>query len=776
MPFFKDLRRRSKASFKTEKSSNDSDGSNGSEPTDKSSITLDSIYGASTTPSSLHPSLSNLALSKPNGAGAMPPPARPSPANSSNNRYSITGLTSPVSNGTSTPKLPLSPYAPRVLSVSDNSWVHQKVLLIYGHTGDPAQRAFDGTLTITHHQDNFPQTSWPVGDCHFKALVHLSPGPNRLRLDFVSPKLRDSTNTTHSSTILINYLPMVSAPPLQLVILLGKDSPGTYDAVPERIQREGNGLDTAIRKFRMAAYLWQAFTGEQMHRNGLGRRCFRFEEEWQTGSLSYRDREGGQMRNEAKIHVIRTDKTVAELRDLDLAQQYEKAQRKGDLFNIAMDAVKAHFNPLPGQKQYVSVLLLDTHWDTRSKTITGHAALGGGGGEIQLAIFGSHCLQSYPTSIEEVVPALSDCTRTDTNFVANDCNAAGSNWEAANIGIGAHLHETGHLLGCPHQESGIMLADAVHFNRTFLTREPYSTRTKEQGMRLVLPKDEIKWHRLDALRFRTHPCFRLQSDQPTNSEDGVVVWPVEQGKLLVTAATGIAFIELYPEGDEPCHTWIEYTNTDVGLGGSPKQVLLTESDLRSRLPEDRKNKKLRLEIHSIGQGKLVVDDLSLLISKKAGVKLPNGQAGFYGTKLGAAQMEGHERTEVLLHNQSSQKMLLRSIKIYSGFAIDGLEFFYEDGSSQLFGKRGSATGGAPAGSEFYLDTRKGESIFGFYVRAGFWIDGIQILTSLGRRSAIFGNPLGGSGYTLIPPRGYSIAGVSGTCAGWLDGFSMIITR
>ena len=30
----------------------------------------------------------------------------------------------------------------------------------------------------------------------------------------------------------------------------------------------------------MAAYLWQAFTAEQMNRNGFGRRCYRYEEEW----------------------------------------------------------------------------------------------------------------------------------------------------------------------------------------------------------------------------------------------------------------------------------------------------------------------------------------------------------------------------------------------------------------------------------------------------------------------------------------------------------------
>lgn len=380
--------------------------------------------------------------------------------------------------------------------------VNQKILLIYGQIADPSQQALHGTLTVCHHQDNFPPTIWPVENSHFKALIHLSPGPNRLRFDFSSPKLvtNQSSIPAHSSWMNINCLPATTCPPLQLVILLGKDSPGTFDAVPERINREGNDLDTAKRKFRMAAYLWQAFTGEQMYRNGFGRRCFRFEEEWQSGTLTFRDRESGQMRSEAKIHVVRSEKTVEELRDLNLAQQYDKATRKGDLFSIAMEAMKDYFKPTHGQKQYVSVLLLDAHWDTRSRTITGHAALGGGSNEVQLAIFGSQALQSYPSCLEEVVPAFTDCTRTDTDFVANDCNESGSNWEAANIGIGAHLHETGHMLGCPHQESGVMLRDYVIFNRTFLCHEPYSTRTKSPAYGFAYPTTSaagIDWIRLD---------------------------------------------------------------------------------------------------------------------------------------------------------------------------------------------------------------------------------------------------------------------------------------
>lgn len=622
------------------------------------------------------------------------------------------------------------------------------MLLVYGQIGDPRQHPLDGNVTVYHHQDNFPSTCWPVTASHFKVLVHLVPGPNRLRFDFVSPKL--STGSTHpaihSSWICINYLPLVNNPPLQLVILLGKDSDGTYDAVPERVEREGNGLEMAIRKYRMAAYLWQAFTGEQMFRNNFGRRCFRFEEEWQSGSLSRRDLAHGQMRNEAKIHVVRTEKTVAELRDLNIAQQNEKAEKKDELFAIAKEAVRNHFQPQPGQKQYVSVLLLDSHWDTQSQMITGHAALGSADDDIKMAMFGSHCLQSYPSCLEEVVDAFTDCTRTDTNYVANDCGEAGSNWESANLGIGAHLHEVGHLFGCPHQESGVMLRDYVRLNRTFLTREPFSTRTKAQGLKVCLPNDECSWHRLDALRFRFHPSFRLPSDPSPTSDDSVQVWPVENGKILFTASSGIAFIELYAEGDTFCHNFIEYLNSESSPNGLPRQVAVTEVELRQRVygTEKEKKKNIRLVVYSGALGSYTVENIGDLKSKNSLVKLPKSQSGFKSGKLGQSAMEGSEPEQVLLECAFIKTKLLTSIKVYHGYAVDGIEFYYEDATSQLFGKRG----GKPGGDEFVLDTRRGEILLGFYVRAGLWIDGIEILTSLGRKSGIYGNPAGGSGYVF----------------------------
>lgn len=629
------------------------------------------------------------------------------------------------------------------------SQVHQQVLLVFGQIGDSPHRPLDGSVIVNHHQGQFPSTAWPVNDSYFKALVHLEPGWNRIRLDFTSPKVSSGNTSipTHASFININYLPLTHSPPLQLAIILGRDSEGTYNAPPERMQTEGNGLDLAIKKFRMAAYLWQAFTGEQMKRYGFGRRCFRFEDAWEPGTLSFQDWATKPFRTQAKVHVIRSNKTVAEIRDLERAQQYHPGTKKGELFGIAAEAIKNYFQVTPGQKLYVSAMFLDSHWDTKEKVIRGHAALGGGDGDLQLGIFGSQALHSYPSSIEEVHQAFQDCHRTDTRFVANDCNESGSNWEAANIGIGAHLHETGHLFGCPHQESGIMLRDYVTFNRTFVCREPYSTRTKSPGQRLILPEDECRWHRLDVLRFRFHPCFRIPIDNANiNEDDSVQVWTVDsaQGGVVATSKSGIAWVELYLEGDDVCRYWNEWPETDNQY---PRQVVLDEAMLRGLLPKERQKSRLKIEVFSAGGGKHVVEDFGRLANQKiARVKIPDGRWGYRGSKLGYSQMEGSQPCEIILQSAHISTKLLLCIKVWHGLAVDGLEFVYEDSTSQLFGKRG----GSP--TDFALDTRKGEHLLGFALRAGLWIDGLQILTSLGRKSPWFGNPHGGSGYvtSLMP--------------------------
>jgi hypothetical protein len=114
---FKELRRRSRASFRTERSTDtSSDGSHGTTPTS----------GSLTPPSIAHQS--DPALNLQLKDHSIPPvPVRPrllTPTTTSTNRYSVSGMTglgSPV-NGKG-PALPTSQYSPRVTNISDGQWV-----------------------------------------------------------------------------------------------------------------------------------------------------------------------------------------------------------------------------------------------------------------------------------------------------------------------------------------------------------------------------------------------------------------------------------------------------------------------------------------------------------------------------------------------------------------------------------------------------------------------------------------------------------------------------
>jgi hypothetical protein len=181
-------------------------------------------------------------------------------------------------------------------------------------------------------------------------------------------------------------------------------------------------------------------------------------------------------------------------------------------------------------------------------------------------------------------------------------------------------------------------------------------------------------------------------------DSSVQAWPVDNGQVLVTASSGVAYIEIFTDDDELCHAWIEYGDGN-GAGPIQRQLVLTEQDLRSRLSDDRKTRKLlRLDIKSIGGESTEVKDFSLLTSKASMLKLSNGQVAFRGAKLGLSQLEGSQPEEVIFESVLKQARLLMQVKVYHGFAVDGMEFVYEDSTTQLFGKRG----GTPGGSEFNL--------------------------------------------------------------------------
>jgi hypothetical protein len=307
-------------------------------------------------------------------------------------------------------------------------------------------------------------------------------------------------------------------------------------------------LNAAISKFRMTAYMWQALTAEDMRAKGLGRRSFRFEEEWTIETLSRKvlqaspESSASHMRSTAKIHLIRSEKTVAELRDAQVAQQNSRGRNRDDLHKYFSTALKAHGGPFTSSAHpVVAGLILDSTYSSEQDLILGHAALGASNPNgISLGIFGSHLTYSWPRFLEEVPSALLDtagtCSRASKipsrilshlwrvltrNFalvpgdtVGNDNGECGTMWETCSIGQGAFLHEVGHAFGADHTTGIMARGYAQHWPKNFLSHTAYCAKTKQEGLAVVdgETENDARWDLCDALSFKVQPHFRLPED------------------------------------------------------------------------------------------------------------------------------------------------------------------------------------------------------------------------------------------------------------------------
>lgn len=264
--------------------------------------------------------------------------------------------------------------------------------------------------------------------------------------------------------------------------------------------------------------MWQALTAEDMRSKGLGRRSFRIEEEWshETLSSSFFQMSGeNHMRSTAKIHLVKTEKTVTELRNKEFAQQNQNGSDRSELFKIFDTALLKYGGPFASEAHpVVAGLILDSAYSVEQDLILGHAALGcSRPNGLSLGIFGSHTTYAWPRFLEEVPACLLD-TAIPGDIVADDNGECGSMWEACSIGQGAFLHEVGHAFGAGHT-SGIMERGyAGDWTKNFLPKTAFCKKTQMEGEVVVdgVTANEARWDLKDALAFKVQNHFRLPSD------------------------------------------------------------------------------------------------------------------------------------------------------------------------------------------------------------------------------------------------------------------------
>ena len=550
---------------------------------------------------------------------------------------------------------------------------------------------------------------------------------------------------------------------------------------PRREAFRAGGIDEVKRRVGLQAYLWQAFHAEQMRRHGMGRRAFQLDDE---ASFA----QGGERSLEQlpRIHLLKSRRTLKEFRDPENAQQKANARNGGAMHAFAAEVLEdssthqeLHWSP-------VAVLTLDTTYDAKMRLLRAHGAIGGGGPDrLSHGVMGSHWLWAAPRSLDQVTAAFLDTETTDESCCVNDLKECPTAWQTLNIGSGAFFHEVGHALNNPHWPSGLMARGYVEFNRAFMTREPGCARNGVPHGRFLAPihagndDKHNHIHRAQAVRARWHPCFYLPTDPPlpyldTNDQRDWIRWnenepswtSTPQGAVL-KCESGIGAIEVEVNGEYRTHIeWLNLPSASQDAQMPPKQTWIDAAYLAGMLGFDvnhRSAPNVKLNALACNMRQAELDGF-----REHAVARPLQVTGIDPTlrtvvrtlSFGQINRSGQQWDVVFPHARDGAPAELVAIEIFSGASLDGLVLHYDNGSVCRVGPCG--------GSPFRMQVQKGDMIARLNVRAGAWIDAIEVVLSSGKSSGMRGNVSGGSLRVLEPPEGGEIVGIYGTSGGWMD--------
>ncbi|KAF2002024.1 metallopeptidase [Amniculicola lignicola CBS 123094] len=487
--------------------------------------------------------------------------------------------------------------------------------------------------------------------------------------------------------------------------MVAKDSPLLIDCPAHKrggFSSTHADLEAAIAKFRMTAYMWQAMTAEDMRLKGLERRTFRLDEEWAADTVSSEFLNArydesleceGAMRATAKVHVIRSSKTTAQIRDADVAQQNPSASRKNALFDYFKDALVEAGGPFTSSAHpIVAGLILDSHYSVNQKLILGHAALGcHDPNGVSLGIFGSHLTYAWPRFMEEVTTCLTD-TRHPGDKVGNDNGECNTMWETCTIGQGAHIHEVGHAFGSPHRPGIMERGYAQDWPKNFLSKTAYCRHTQKDGTAVTTETpNNAQWNLADALSFRLLPHFRLPTDTlptPGQRDESPLIQAEYQGDeelsaiLHISSAIGLARVTFASSSPEPTPS----------ITSSFSVLRFTEDTLYERF--DR-TEPLPLTVLALNGRETTIPDVWKILSVKTYIRLPGSTIRLYKRSVYSDDDEkrtaSHENDVYewaqLLKERGPDGRIHRATKIdlRVGCLWDGGVVTYEDGHVSHWG-------------------------------------------------------------------------------------------
>jgi hypothetical protein len=301
---------------------------------------------------------------------------------------------------------------------------------------------------------------FPVAGGKFVAAVELKPGLNMVMLASGDDILK----------LRLDYKPMTTPNQVVCAYIAPKDDATDYDAPPEKnATLYGEKLDTALK-------LLQGFTAEAMNDAGFGRKTFPLEF-GENGRLV--------------VHVIRTDKPVADLR----------ATPASDLFSQFEEQLESSF---PAKTNKTCAFLSFSRYDRRADKLLGECHLA----NQSVAMFDSSGFAAWPSSLSEVPSVFTDATEIDRRFFPDETGGRGVAWAFASTTMGGVLNELGRTFGLadsPDPQS-VMSDGFNEFSRAFAVLEPPC---KQHDRNYYFKADETpRWDSASAAILNKSPWFQ----------------------------------------------------------------------------------------------------------------------------------------------------------------------------------------------------------------------------------------------------------------------------
>uniref|UniRef100_A0A4Y0BQZ0 Uncharacterized protein n=1 Tax=Anopheles funestus TaxID=62324 RepID=A0A4Y0BQZ0_ANOFN len=254
----------------------------------------------------------------------------------------------------------------------------------------------------------------------FRVLLRLVDGENVYEVLYCNTKITISLTYTASDT----HFTVV---PLYIIC---KGHNGRYQS---HEQDYHNDSEHACRKITLAIELLQCLYAEKLHEHGFGRKTFTFESsckpfhsalEWERSTTMTE----GELWDQFATELVQTK-----------CYDMQRVKVVGFLSSTHFEGIS------DGDYSYENI---------RTKT-TGHAALGGGG----LALFGTGCLYTWPSSLEAVCAAFTSQQPVDCGKLLDDSNYRRTYGGCFATTLGSVCHEMGHTFDLGHTPDSSIMGD-----------------------------------------------------------------------------------------------------------------------------------------------------------------------------------------------------------------------------------------------------------------------------------------------------------------------------